>query len=92
MAEARTCDVNNTSATYICNSEQLRLLFRYYFETTQNTISIVNFFLSLQFNDWKAAIHYPQCIISQRLQIWQQCKTLVLFDEFYIKSPHKKYV
>jgi hypothetical protein len=51
MAEARTCDVNNTSATYICISKQLQLLFGHYFETTYNTISTVNFFLSLQFND-----------------------------------------
>jgi len=57
MAEARTCDVTNTSATYICISKQLQILM-YYFETTYNYILTVNFFLSLQFSDWKATIHY----------------------------------
>jgi len=51
MAEARTCEVNNISATYICITKQLQLLFRYYFETTYNTKSKVKFFLNLQFND-----------------------------------------
>jgi len=58
MAEARTCDVTNTSATYICISKQLQILLRHYFETTYNYISTVKFFLSLQFSDWKATIHY----------------------------------
>lgn len=78
---ARTCDVTNTRATYICISKELQDLFRYYFETMYNTISTVKFFPSLQFSDWNATIHYAQCRL---LKIWQQRKPLVLFDEFNI--------